>query len=904
MNTTRTAFLLALSSFVLGCGAGQPSPTSSGAAPAEIPEGRLPEGAHPTRYALRLEIDPTEDGFSGSADIAIELDEAADGIWMHGQDLTVTRARAQHAGAWIDATWEQRTADGVGWLAFSERLPAGTSTLRFEYTGGFDHPLRGLYKVRTGDLDYAFTQFEAISARLAFPGFDEPRFKTPFDVTLVVPSGIVAAGNTPVEATAALPDGRQEVRFRTTAPLPTYLIAWAVGPLDVVPGESIPPSEIRPRPIPFRGIAAKGQGPRLSYALDHTSDLLEVLESYFAIPYPYRKLDVVAVPDFSAGAMENVGLITFREWLLLLDPERAPEGQRRAFAYVMAHELAHQWFGNLVTMPWWNDIWLNEAFATWMGNKAVDMVYPEYRVDLASLASAHRAMRLDSLTSARQIREPVRNNNDIQNAFDAITYQKGGAVLEMFERWMGPDAFRDGIRDYVRRHEEGTATAEDLLAALDAVDERDVAGPFRSFLTQPGVPLVHAELECRKGKANLRLWQERYFPLGSGGNAEHTWQIPICVRDNNGKTCSVLAEQQGTLDLPACPKWWMPNDEGGGYFRFALADGDWKSLRTRGFSRLSERGQITVVDSLFAAFDQGSANTETLLPWLSMLAGSPIRGVATAPMRPLQFIIEDVATPAERPRIRDYAGDLYRKRFRSLGWRAKKADSSDTKLLRVAIARFMLMDVRDSAARARAAKLGRALVEAPSATKQASRNAVDPGLADVTLAVAVQENDAAFFDLLVETAKKSTDGTERSRLMSAIGHAEESSLAARARELSLAPFVRVNEINQLLRPQLSNPETRDDAWAWFQANYDELAARFNERQLGNAPWYFSSFCSDEAAAEVESFFAPKLASLAGGARNLAGAVEAISLCTALAKAQRPSVEKAFGSGSSSDPNSP
>jgi len=429
------------------------------------PEGKLPEGVRPTSYRLNLTIIPERDTFSGTAVISIVLDAPASTIWMHGQSLNVTSIYATHATTRVAATWEQQTSDGVVRVKLPEALPAGRSTLQIEYTASLDTPLRGLYRVESGGHAYAFTQFESTSARLAFPCFDEPRFKTPFDVTLTIPAEQIAAANTPVHRAVKLPGGLQRISFMPTLPLPTYLVAWAVGPLDVVRGPPIPPNEGRPFPIPLRGIAAKGQGAHLRYALERTGEYVAALEGYFGIPYPYRKLDLVAVPDFGAGAMENAGLITFREWLLLVDAERATENQRRAFAYVLAHELSHQWFGNLVTMPWWNDIWLNEAFATWMGNKVVRTLHPEYHAELSELEAAQRAMRLDSLTSARSIREPITSSHDIKNAFDAITYEKGGAVLTMFERWMRADTFREGIRLYLRRHQGRTATSDDLLAA-------------------------------------------------------------------------------------------------------------------------------------------------------------------------------------------------------------------------------------------------------------------------------------------------------------------------------------------------------------------------------------------------------------------------------------------------------
>ena len=324
----------------MACG-GVQKPTSPTSEVEPAPEGKLPDGVRPTEYQLSLTIVPDSNGFSGKAVIGLELDQPVTGIWMHGQDLNVTAIHARHGDVQIDATWKQRTGDGVARVEFGEKMPAGHSSLHIEYTAGFDDPLRGLYKVESGGQAYAFTQFESISARLAFPSFDEPRFKTPFDVTLTVPTDQFAAANTPIERTIDLPDGLQRIHFKPTPPLPTYLVAWAVGPLDIVPGPPVPRSEMRPHAIPLRGIAADGKGGDLQYALARTGEFVELLEGYFAIPYPYQKLDVVAVPDFGAGAMENVGLITFREWLLLISGRRATENQRRAFAHVMAHELAH-----------------------------------------------------------------------------------------------------------------------------------------------------------------------------------------------------------------------------------------------------------------------------------------------------------------------------------------------------------------------------------------------------------------------------------------------------------------------------------------------------------------------------------------------------------------------------------
>lgn len=895
LNTLRTA--LAVSAFCValtpwaGCRGGTEAAATTPEA-LQIPVGKLPEGVRPTGYRLSLTIIPNEKAYSGTAVISIELDEPSNAIWMHGQDLNVTAIHAAHATARIPARWEQKTSDGVVRVEFEETLPAGKSTLHIEYTAGFVTPLRGLYRVETGGRAYAFTQFESISARLAFPCFDEPRFKTPFDVTLTVPADQIAVANTPVDRAIKLPEGLQRISYVPTPPLPTYLIAWAVGPLDVVSGPPIPPTKGRPFPVPLRGIAAKGQGGRLSYALERTGAFVAALEEYFGIPYPYRKLDLAAVPDFGAGAMENVGLITFREWFLLIDEERATEDQRRMFAYVLAHELAHQWFGNLVTMPWWDDIWLNESFATWMGGKVVQTLHPEYHSELGSLASAHGAMGLDSLTSARSIQQPVPTNQDINNAFSAITYAKGGAVLEMFERWMGPDTFREAIGVYLRRHEGGTATSGDLLAALDEVSDAKVSSPFKTFLTQPGVPLITGTAQsCEDGSRKVQLAQRRDFPIGSTGDPRQVWEIPFCVRHEGGTTCGRLNDAEGYIDLPGCPSWWMPNADGGGYFRFSMSGADWTRLRTKGFARLSERGKMAVADSVSASFDRGAVDVKGLLPWFPKFVTSPLRQVATVPMAPLRFMVRDAAPPQLQRRVRSYAGRLYQERYNQLGWHASRRDSSDTKLLREAVIRFMVMDVRDRKARSRAARLGRAY--AGYLTKPRP-DAIDPQIAALVLAAAVQEGGDGLFDHLLVRLDASADATMRNSILAALGHAEDPALSTRALDLSLDPRLRVNEIGQVLRGQFHSVRTRERAWAWLMEHFDELAARFGAAQGGALPWYAASLCSEEAAVDVQRFFEPRVAEMAGGPRNLAGAVEAISLCAKRASVIGPGVEQAFG----------
>ena len=336
-----------------------------------IPGGKLSADAIPLGYSLNLKIDPHQQRFGGEVKIRVKLAKAADRLWLHGNDLDVSRATLiDAAGKTHPVHYAQRTPDGVAEIKFDARLPAQTLDVVLDYTAPFNATLEGLYKVKVGSDDYAVTQMEPVSARHAFPGFDEPRFKVPFDITLTVPKDEVAVANTLPRHEETSADGQwKTIVYATTKPLPTYLVAFAVGPWDVVDAPPIPANDVRRNPVPLRGIGPRGTGAQLKWILGQAPAIVKYYEDYTQQPYPFDKLDLLGAPDFSAGAMENAGLIVFRDALLRLDEHSSADLYRSSFD-VTAHEIAHQWFGDLVTVPWWDDIWLNETFATWAQGKA------------------------------------------------------------------------------------------------------------------------------------------------------------------------------------------------------------------------------------------------------------------------------------------------------------------------------------------------------------------------------------------------------------------------------------------------------------------------------------------------------------------------------------------------------
>src|SRR5690348_7780039 len=539
------AFMMAGLLAVVGTAAArQPAhaPKPAAAKSAEAPPlTRLPDWAVPESYDLSIKSDPDQSDYRGTVTIAVDLKKAANHLWLHGKDLkvssvTITDAHGRtHAGKYDgDVTAEAEKA-GVARVDFGATLQPQKLKLKFDFTAPYNGTLQGYYKVVFAGNAYLQTQMEPISARLAFPCFDEPGFKVPLNLSLTIPAADKAVANAAETGSKPAGAGWKTVTFAQTKPLPTYLYAWAVGPWDIVDGPGIPPNEWRSTPVPVRGIATKGNGPKMQRALAMVPAIIEHEEAYYGFGYPFGKLDLAALPDFSAGAMENAGLVTFRDWLLLLDKDSAPSAVRSSFN-VIAHELAHQWTGDTVTLDWWNDIWLNESFATWMQQKIEGEIHPDWHAHLDRIMGGQEAMQNDSLASARMIRQPITGNGDIETAFDGITYQKGAAVLGMFENFVGAQVFQKGMQAYIKAHAFGNANAGDLVDAIATAAGKGEAfrKAFKSFLNQNGVPLVATRLDCKpKGAAVLELTQSRYLPLGSSGDPNRLWGVPVCVRFPN-----------------------------------------------------------------------------------------------------------------------------------------------------------------------------------------------------------------------------------------------------------------------------------------------------------------------------------------------------------------------------------
>jgi alanyl aminopeptidase len=871
----------------------------------------LPTDVRPLAEAIELRIDPKEDRFSGSADIDVDFGQPRAVVWLHGRELHVSRATITPTGGTpIAARWAQSNESGLASLRPASPVPAGKARVHIDFDAAFGNGQKGLYKTSEAGVPYAFTQFEATAARTAFPAFDEPSFKIPFTTTLVVPADAQAVANTS-EVTRTPEGGSVRITFAPTLPLPSYLVAFAVGPLDITSPVIAPPNGVRMTPLAIRGVTPRGRAKEIAYALAHTGEILGVLEKYTGVAYPYDKLDILAVPG-KGGAMENPGAMTFGERLLLMDERTAPVGQKRAYAGVMAHELAHQWTGDLVTMQWWDDTWLNEAFATWLGNKAADLWNPDVRAEMSLLNGVQGAMNADSLVSARAIRQPITSAHDIENAFDSITYQKGGGVLSMFERWADPEVWRKGLHAYLESHRFGNATADDFLAAENAAtrDGRSPASPepgqnttdvktaFHTFLDAPGVPIVEVSTSCSGKQAKVHLVQSRYLPLGSSGDAKRLWQLPVCIRAEGlaSPACTLLTQPEGdvTLETKQCPGWVFPNADAAGYYRFALAPRDLTDLRNKGLVALTVREKASLGSNIQAAYARGTMSFEQAVVAVSPLAKEPDPTVAGAPMPFLSqardWVFSDLKV---RGKVEAYARELYGKVGRTLSWEGKSGESDEVRTLRAGVLGFLATTGQDRAVRAEAMRRG---LEYIGFGKDGAIHpeAVDPNLAGIALGITGEEADKATWDAMKALLMRSVDETVRGRLLYGLSSAKRPELATAALKLVLDPALRDNEVLVPLSIALGDPERRDATWEWMKENYDAIRARLPMHHGGVALVGAGGVYCDEAhARDIDAFFKTRIADIEGGPRVLASTLEGVRLCVAKRKAQEEGARSFF-----------
>ncbi|HEY8948918.1 MAG TPA: M1 family metallopeptidase [Rhizomicrobium sp.] len=866
----------------------------------QIPMGPLPRAAMPLHYAITVTVDPKKDRFNGHTEIDVIFNTARKTLFIDGNELNVKTAFALlPSGKKVQIAYAQVDPSGVAYLNFGEKIPAGRAKLVFDYDAPFNPSLAGLYKVVTKSGDaYAFTQFENIDARRMFPGFDEPGFKTPFDVTVIAPVDDKVIANTPVVTDSGVGNGMMKWVFQPTKPLPTYLVALAIGPLDIVDGGDIPANAYRDHPVHLRGVTARGMGPKLKYALSLTPSVVEHLESYYGVGYPYQKLDVLAVPDFAAGAMENAGAVTFREQPLLMD-DNAPLEQKRSSLDVQAHELAHQWFGDLVTPKWWDDIWLNESFATWMSSKISDQVKPDQEFGRERLNSTLGVMRLDELPSARQIHNPVNNPDDIDNAFDDITYSKGAAILAMFESYVGAADWQKGIHAYLTKFAFKNASAQDFIGTIAATTNHpEIVAAFNSFINQPGIPLLKTQLACSPGTPGVNVAQSPYTSVGITP-VSHSWQVPMCLSADGARTCQIVTPPNTQVTLgDKCPVQVFPNMEGAGYYRFAGDEVDW-SKWIAAAPMLDAADQFTLFHNVDAGLRGGYGTAadyfnaiETLAPvgkWDLLESDHRDSFNLTDSLREMR--VTGVIAPADVTKVQAFVRAKFGARLAPLGLAARPGEKPADALMRQYLVQLLVEEGGDAGLIARLAKAAHAYMD----SNGANAGGIAPELLQEALRAGVMSEGAPFADSVLAAMEKSQDEYFIQSAIYAVAGASDEASLRKLLDMTLTPAIRIGDVRYVFRYMEGEAKGRDVAWAWFKQNYDGLLKRLSTYGMSGMPDLLKFACDANAKSDLSTFFGPKTAQLTGTPRALKENEDRIDRCVAFKQAKGSEIAAAIKS---------
>jgi len=779
---------------------------------------RLPRDIWPSHYEIRVAPDLQAAKFSGAVEIEVRLRRYRRALELHCAGLEIEEARVRGSNeeqrARVTVHPERETIE----LVWEKPIAPGAALIHLQFRGTLRPSLRGLYLAEADGRRYAFTQLEATDARRFFPCFDEPEFKArfAFAVTTAEPHAVIS--NSPVARVQRHGDGTKTVFFDPTPPLSTYLCALAVGELEGSERRMV-------GSVPVRVWHVPGKGGMCDFALEVAVEALRRLEEYFGLPYPYAKLDLVAVPDFEAGAMENAGAVFFRETLLLVDPGTVTVAEKKRVAEVIAHELAHMWYGDLVTMAWWDDLWLNEAFATWMALRIVDQWKPEWR--LWNDFELHRAaaLQLDALSSTHPIYTPVRTPAEAAENFDPITYEKGACVVRMLEHYLGPEAFRAGVRDYIQRHREGNARAADLWRALARASGQGVERVARAWIEQAGFPMVRAERVDRRGRAVLVLRQQRFWARPKRAPGPQLWPVPLVVKVGEASGVrmvrKLLRRRTDRLPLgPACTVQWLyTNADEGGFFRPLHDAATLSALSTDIRAKLTPVERMGLVGHQWAAVRAGYATIDSFLDLTRVFADETDHDVLTGLTAPLGYIEDQLLGRDDRygPKFRAWVAGAFGPAWRRLGWDAAPEEDEDRRLLRAALLRLVGEVGAD-------AGVGREASER-FAVYLRDRSSLEPNLADSLVAIVARNGNASHYDAFRRAVQEARTPQERRRFQLGLAEFRAKELFERTLSLTLTREVATQDVGLVLVRLLGNRAAREATWHFMTEHWERLSER-------------------------------------------------------------------------------
>jgi len=838
---------------------------------------RLPTVARPLHYTLQLAPDLQAATFTGEETIDLTLAQAVDSIVLNAWQLKFGAVTAQVGGKTLPAEVTLDPGLQRATFHFARKLPAGPITLKIAYSGVLNGELRGFYLSRTPKRNYAVTQFEPTDARRAFPSFDEPAYKATFDVSLIVSQGDTAIGNTNIVSDTPGPiAGEHTITFARTPKMSTYLVAFLVGDFKCLSGES--------DGVPIRACATPDKVQLAQFALSGAEFFLHYYDDYFGIKYPMPKLDMIAIPDFEAGAMENFGAITYRETAMLVDEKTASLNAKKIVAVDVAHEMAHQWFGDMVTMEWWNNIWLNEGFATWMSNKPLAAWKPEWQIPESQAAELNQTLDLDGGRATRAIRSPAETPAEINEMFDGIAYGKAAAVLLMTENYLGEQAFRAGVHRYLQAHMYGNATAEDFWNTLQSSSGKPVDKIMESLVVQPGEPLLTFS-GAHDGKVEVS--QKRFFLNPKEMTAqEQTWVLPVCVKSAADQPeCPIM--KAGTQQLQAPPAQVFYGNAGGkGYYRSRYDSADYQQLLRQVETSLTPSERITFLGSQWALARAGISPVGDFLNLAAAVRDDNSSFVITTVSGSLRIIDQQVAsTPEEHKELAAWVRRNFAPALARLAPVPEDApvagEAPDKSLLRAALFGLLGNLGSDPKIIADARQIAEQYLSDPTS--------VNPTLAATALNVAAQNGDAAFFDQLQRVSQTSGDPQLRSQAFRALSSFRDEALVVRALDYALSGQVKNQDALRLVQFEMRDRRTRDATWQYVQQNWPRVRAQVTTWMGGELVESMGGFCSTDRSSQVSEFFAAH--SVSATSHALDKARDSIADCVDLRVAQAPNLKQ-------------
>jgi aminopeptidase N len=834
----------------------------------------------PEHYDLAFDVDLARARFKGTETIRVELTQPSRRIVLHALELQLEEVTIVAGGITQRAAVTLHVPTQTAALVVPRDVQKGPASIHIRYTGILNNELRGFYLSKANGRNYAVTQLESTDARRAFPCFDEPVYKATFSLRLTIDEHDSAISNGRLLSDAPGPgSGRHTLEFATSPKMSTYLVAMAVGDFQCLEGAA--------EGVPIRICATPDKKELGHIALDATKQILTFYNRYYSITYPFGKLDVVAVPDFAAGAMENTAAIFYREVDLLADQETASVANLKRIWAVLAHEIAHQWFGDLVTMRWWDDLWLNEGFATWMEKQPLAALKPEWHMDVDAVLDTQRAMALDSLASTRAIHTNVETPAEIEASFDAIAYEKGAAVMRMIEGYLGAETFRKGVNAYLEKHQYGNATSADFWTAMTAASGQPIDRVLPTFVNQPGVPLLDARLSCDANRSALHVRVQRFFldaAMARNRPTASAWQVPLCVKTpaQSEAACQVMSGAVATVpaDPARCVRWAFMNAGAHGYFRSAYSADVIGAIAPDLTARLTPPERLSLVADEWALV---RALRHTVGDYLTLASGmrqERVSGVLGEITGPLAFIANYLTTEQTKRRFQRFVQMLLRPLFGELGVMAAAGEDDDRRALRAVVIEALgrTGDDRDVATKAREA-LDRAL---------AGTAPLDTTAADAIITVAARRGDSALHDALSAAARRATSPAERYRYLFGLAAFEDPALVQRGLEYALSPELRSQDTAAYLGRFLSNPATNTIAWAFTKRHWTEIAPK-TSISSGDVQLVHSlrSFCDPRMRDDIRSFFARH--KLTAASRTLDQTLEQINNCTAVKQKQTPAL---------------